>query len=434
LLFAINNQLGAVNLNIENALIRYVGYGKNITLIKRDVRLHEGNFINSIIGPRRAGKTSLMLMYKKTLNTPESNKIFINCEDIDFVGVKPDDLDKIEEAMYRIYKPDETKNIHLFIDEAQTFPQWSRWLRTLFDQGKYKLYITGSTSDLSADNLPSELRGRAINTIVLPFSFKEYLAVKNIVVRDYLSANETGRVEDALSDFLDFGGYPEVVKSNDSALKHILLAELYATVIQRDLVEKFRIRKTAVFKAFINSLFGSVCRNISLSTVVSWFAAQGTKISSQTALNYLSYAQSVFLFVLIYPYSRKVKERNTKPRLYVSDSGVLGLFESDKAKKLENAVLVELIRRRVNVHYYKSSSADVDFVVVKDSRACELIQVCYSLDNPLTYKREMRSLLSASEELKCDNLWVITFNQDKIIEQGSKKIKVSSAWRWFLED
>jgi predicted AAA+ superfamily ATPase len=90
---------------------------------------------------------------------------------------------------------------------------------------------------------------------------------------------------------------------------------------------------------------------------------------------------------LIYPYSRKVKERNTKPKLYVSDSGVLGLFEPDKGKKLENAVLVELIRRRLSVHYYKSASADVDFVVVNDNRACELIQVCFSLDNPLTYKK-----------------------------------------------
>lgn len=424
--------LEGFNMNIDNAIIRYLNYGKSIKLVERDVLLREGNFINSIIGPRRAGKTSLMLLYKKKLTTPESNKIFINCEDIDFVGIKADDLDKIEEAIYRIYKPDESQSIYLFIDEVQTFPEWSRWLRTLFDQGRYQIFITGSTSDLSANKLPSELRGRAVNTIVLPFSFNEYLEVKNVVAADYLSGNEISKVVDAFSDFLDFGGYPEVVKSNDLALKHILLAELYATVIQRDLIERFSIRKTAVFKAFINSLFGSACRNVSISAVVSWFAAQGTKISSQTALNYLSNAQSAFLFILIYPYSRKVKERNTKPRLYVSDSGVLGLFESDKGKKLENAVLVELIRRRLSVHYFKSSLAYVDFVIVNENRACELIQVCFNLDNPLTYEREINALINASEELKCSELKVITFNQDRIIEQSNKKIKVLSAWKWFL--
>ena len=421
-------------MNLENALARYVGYGKNITLVNRDVILHEGNFINSIIGPRRSGKTSLMLLYKKSLDVAENNKVFINCEDIDFVGITASDLDSLEEAIYRVYKPEETKSIYLFIDEAQTFPEWSRWLRTLFDQRKYKMFITGSTSDLSLDNLPSELRGRAVNTLVLPFSFKEYLNAKNVITAEYLNANEASKVVDALSEFLDFGGYPEIVKSEDLALKHMLLSELYATVIQRDLIEKYSIRKTSVFRAFVNSLFGSACRNISISTVVNWFAAQGTKISSQTALNYLNYAQSAFLFFLVYPYSRKIKERNTKPKLYVSDSGILGLFEPDKGKKLENAILVELVRRRENVHYFKSASADVDFVLTKENRACQLIQVCFSINNPTTYAREINSLFIASKELNCDNLTIITFNENKTIKQDNKVVKVTTAWKWFLNN
>jgi predicted AAA+ superfamily ATPase len=417
---------------LENALVRYMGYGKNIKLVERDIALPEGNFINAIIGPRRSGKTSLMLLYKKGLDVAESNKVFINCEDIDFVGITTDDLDSLEDAVYRVYKPDETKSIYLFIDEAQTFPEWSRWLRTLFDQRKYKIFITGSTSDLSLDNLPSNLRGRVVNTMVLPFSFKEYLSTKSIISAEYMKSNETSNVVEALSEFLDFGGYPEIIKSEDSTLKNRLLAELYATVIQRDLVEKYSVRKTALFRAFVNSLFGSACRNVSISTVVNWFEAQGTKISSQTALNYLSYAQSAFLFFLIYPYSRKVKERNTKPKLYVSDSGILGLFEPDKGKKLENAVLVELVRRRENVHYYKTASADVDFILTKENRACQLIQVCYSMNDPATYTREINSLLSASEKLNCDELTIITFNENKVIKQEKKVVKITPAWKWLL--
>ena len=254
---------------------------------------------------------------------------------------------------------------------------------------------------------------------------------KNVTTAEYLNANEASRVVDALSEFLDFGGYPEIVKSEDSTLKQMLLSELYATVIQRDLIEKYSIRKTAVFRAFVNSLFGSACRNISLSAVVNWFASQGTKISSQTALNYLSYSQSAFLFFLVYPYSRKIKERKTKPKLYVSDSGILGLFEPDKGKKLENTVLVELVRRLENIHYYKSVSADVDFVLTKENRACELIQVCYSINDPTTYAREINSLLTASKQLNCDNLTIVTFNENKTIKQDNKLVKVTAAWKWF---
>ena len=372
-------------MNIENALTRYVDYARNLELIKRDITLREGNFINAIIGPRRCGKTSLMLLYMKSLGVEKNNKVFINCEDIDFVGITVNDLSKVEEAIYRIYKPDIKKGLYLFIDEVQTFPQWSRWVRTLFDEQKFKIFITGSTSDLSLDKLPSELRGRAINSLVLPFSFKEYLRAKKIMPQEYMKSDEIGKIIEALFDFLDFGGYPEITKNEDTILKHTLLSELYATVIQRDLIEKYSIRKTVVFKAFVNSLFGSACRNISMPTIIKWFEMQGTKISRVTALNYLNYAESAFLFFLIYPYSRKIKERNTKPKLYVSDTGILGLFDSDKGKKLENAVLIELIRRHENVYYYKTESADVDFVSTKENRACKLIQVSYSINDPETF-------------------------------------------------
>ena len=399
----------------------------------RDVILTKGNFINAIIGPRRSGKTSLMLLYMKGLEIEKGNKVFINCEDIDFFGITANDLSRLEETMYRVYKPDQKEDIYLFIDEVQTFPEWSRWLRTLFDQRKYKIFITGSTSDLSSDKLPSELRGRAVNTLVLPFSFIEYLRSKKITPEEFMKADETGRVVGALSEFLDFGGYPEIVKSENPVLKHTLLSELYATVIQRDLVEKYGIRKTAVFRAFMNSLFGSACRNVSIPTTVRWFESQGTKISSVTALNYLNYAQSTFLFFLIYPYSKKIKERNTKPKLYVSDSGLLGLFDPDKGKKLENAVLVELIRRHENVHYYRTKSADVDFVLTQENKVCELIQVSYSINNPQTYARETNSLLEAGKKLNCGNLKVVTFNEERNIESDGKVIRATPAWKWFLK-
>ncbi|XES76314.1 MAG: ATP-binding protein [Candidatus Bathyarchaeia archaeon] len=420
-------------MNLENALIRYRDYSKTVELIKRDVTLHEGNFINAIVGPRRAGKTSLMLLYMKGLENEERNKVFINCEDIDFFGITVDDLSKLEETIYHVYKPNETKDIYLFIDEVQTFPEWSRWLRTLFDEHRYKIFVTGSTSDLSLDKIPSELRGRSNNTLVLPFSFKECLRAKEITFEKYMQAEDTGKVIGAFSEFLDFGGYPEVIKTENPVLKQTLLSDLYATVIQRDLIEKFKVRKAAVFRAFINSLFGSVCRNVSIPALVNWFSSHGAKISKVTALNYLNYAEATFLFFLVYPYSRRIKERNTRPKLYVSDSGILGLFDSDKGKKLENTVLVELIRRREQIHYYKTETADIDFVLTKENKACELIQVSYSINESETYARETKSLLETSEKMNCPKLTIVTFNEEKKIEQNGKTIEVIPAWKWLLQ-
>ena len=419
--------------NLETALSNYVDYAKGIELVPRDITIREVNFINAIIGPRRSGKTSLMLLFMKSLDVEKSNKVFINCEDIGFVGITVEDLGRLEEAIFRVYKPDETKGIYLFIDEVQTFPEWSRWVRTLFDRRRYRIFITGSTSELSLDKLPSELRGRAVNTLVLPFSFKEYLRVKGLSVEEYMRPDKTAGVVSALSEYLEFGGYPEIVKSKDPSLKRKLLSELYATVIQRDLVERYGIRKAAAFRIFVNSLFGSACRDVSIPAVVAWFTAQGNKISGMTAFNYLNYSQSAFLFFLVYPYSRKIKERNIKPKLYVSDSGLLGLFDSDRGKWLENAVLVELIRRHENVNYYRSKSADVDFVLSRDNKPYQLIQVSYSINDPGTYGREISSLLEAGKKLGCTSLTIITFNEERTITQDSSVIDVRPIWKWFLK-
>jgi uncharacterized protein len=420
-------------MNPERALTRYVDYSNNINLIARDITLPEGSFIKAIIGPRRSGKTSLMLLYMKNLQVKGNNKVFINCEDIDFAGITANDLSKIEEAIYRVYKPDEINQIFLFLDEIQVFPEWSKWVRTLFDQRKYNIFVTGSTSDLSLDKLPSELRGRAINTLVLPFSFKEYLKSKNITPKDYMKPDEISNIVSALQDFLNFGGYPEITKNPDLVLKRTMLSELYATVIQRDLIEKQSIRKQAIFKAFMNSLFGSACRNVSIPAMVNWFKSQGTEISEVTAIKYLNYAQSAFLFFLVYPYSKKIKERNTKPKLYVSDSGILGLFDSNKGKMLENTVYVQLIRQHQNIHYFKNKSADVDFVLTKENEVCKLTQVSYSINSPETYARETRSLWEASKQLNCNDLTIVTFDEEKTIEQDGSIIKVVPAWKWLLE-
>ena len=421
-------------MNIDNAIIRYVNYGDDLILLDRETKLKSSDsFINAIIGPRRVGKTSLMLLYKKNLKVSQSNKIFINGEDVDLVGITADDLDRVEEAIHRIYKPKETEGIYLFIDEVQNFPEWQRWLRTLLDQHHYKIFVSGSTSDLSLDRLHSELRGRAMNTLVLPFSFREYVTARGSEYKEYMKSKDTAKFTAMLREFVEWGGYPEVVKSPETTIRQTILTELYSTVIQRDLIERYHIRKTPVFKAFVNGLFGSVCRELSTPSIVRWFDSQGIKISEQTASNYVAYAQSSFLFFTVYPYSRKIKVRNTKPKLYVSDSGILGLFDNDISKKLENQVLVELLRRHEAVHYYKSPGIDIDFVLADGKKIRELIQVSYSINNKESYNREVESLTAASKKLKCDDLTILTFNEERSITHKKINIRVVPMWKWFMQ-
>ena len=424
-------------MNIENGLKRYVGIKPPKGFVSRAfaIQMPSNRFMNAIIGPRRAGKTTFMLQILDSLELPESNKIFVNCEDINFEGITTDDLDKIEEAIFKIYSPDEKKEIYLFIDEIQNFPSWSRWLRTLFDENKYKLTVSGSTSELSTIKVPSALRGRALNTLVMPFSFTEFLMAKKFTsYSKHMKVQDSGSLVSLLEQYLKYGGYPAIVMESSINAKMQIIQELYETVIQRDIIEKNKIRKTEVLRVFLNAALGSTCRELSISAMREWFKAKSIPISKQTAPDYISFAEDVFLFFRIYPFSFSPRERQVRPKLYLADSGFLTMIGDDASKRLENQVFVELIRRKKTIHYWKdqTSGKEVDFVIGKD-KADEIIQISYSLNNPQTYKRETDSIILASEKLHCNKLKIITMNEEGLIRIKDKRIEIVPAWKWLLD-
>jgi len=421
-------------MNIDAALVRYVGASAPRGTVKREIALPDGRFISAIIGPRRAGKTTFMLQVMDGMSLPASNKILVNGEDVNLEGVTADELSRIEEAAFRIYRPDRTKEICLFIDEVQNLPSWPRWVRTLHDSGMYKIVVTGSTSELSTLKLPSTLRGRALNTLVLPFSFREFLASKGTDYSSYMPPSKTGEIASLAEEFVEHGGYPAVVLSEGRELKLRVLQELYESVIQRDMIEREGVRRSALLRAFMNAVLGSACRPLSVRSITRWLGSEGLKMGKQTAINYLDSAESVFLILRAYPHSMKPKERRVNPKLYVVDSGLLTLVGADSAKKLENQVFIELIRRGKRVGYWKSRSTakEVDFVVESDRGKSELIQVAYSLRDPATSIREVDAIVEASDAIGATSLVIVTRDEEKVINERGKTISVVPAWRWFL--
>ncbi|MGC8516481.1 MAG: ATP-binding protein [Candidatus Acidifodinimicrobium sp.] len=421
-------------MNIERALVRYKNYGENISIIERDTKISSNhNFISAIVGPRRAGKTLFMIQLMKELNIPESNKIFINGEDIDFEGISTSDLDKIEDMINKVYQVDSSNPIWLFIDEVQRFPSWSRWVRTLNDENLYHIVISGSTSELSTEKLPTELRGRALNTMILPFSFSEVLKANEIAFNKYPNSEKIGKIMEKFDEFLRYGGYPQVVLEKNAKLKTKILEELLETVMQRDIIERKHVKNVRLLKAFMSAAIGSACRPISYISLSNWLTSNMLRVSKQTAINYISYAEEVFLFFQVFPFSDKPKMRNLNPKIYLSDSGLLGLISDDKAKQLENQVFIELIRRGNKVSYYTDGKSEIDFVVSDNKKVNELIQVSLSLKDPSTYERETKSMIDAAKKLRCKNLIIITENEERSIKVKGKTIKVVPAWKWMLK-
>jgi len=421
-------------LDIELAVGRYKGAKAPIGTVKRDFVPANRRFMTAIIGPRRAGKTTLMLQIMDALPLPDSNKILLNGEDVGFEGMTADDLSKVEEAAFRTYRPDTAKDVVLFIDEVQRFPSWARWLRTLHDGGRYEIFVSGSTSELSTDRLPSTLRGRALNSLVFPFSFGEFLRAKSFGIEGRVPPERAGMAAALFDEYVEYGGFPAVVLSEGTQLKMRVLQELFDAVLQRDMLERLRVRNPPALRAFVAAVLGSAARPLSSRSIARWLETEGLRVGRQAALNYLEGAEEVFMIRRLYPYSARPKERQVNPKVYAIDTGLLGLLGADMSKKLENAVLVELLRRGRKVSYWRSavSGREVDFVVEDGGKARELVQVAYSVSGPAAYEREVGALTAAAEELGVDRLTAITSREERSLREEGKEIQVVTAWKWFL--
>ncbi|MEM0117997.1 MAG: ATP-binding protein [Conexivisphaerales archaeon] len=420
-------------MNIEAAITRYIGASSPSEAVQREVPSPLFDFVVAVVGPRRAGKTTYMLQIKKGLKLPEENKIFLNCEDINLVGIQTDHLKNVEDAMLRIYSPSQNADVYLFIDEVQNMPDWEKWLRTLYDSRRYKIVVSGSTSELTTQKMHSALRGRAINTLILPFSFSEFLSAKGVRYSQYMPPHQEAAIASSFDEYIAYGGYPSVVLSSNNDQRLLILQEIFETVIQRDIIEKYRIKNTSIFKLFINSLLGSVGRQFSIRKMTNWLESQGVKVGRQTLLNYLEAAEDAFLLYRHQPYSKKPRERHVKPKLYVVDSGILSLVTKDYSKQLENQVFVELLRRRAKMGYWQGSSGrEVDFVI-ENNQELTLLQVAYSLSDPVTFERETSALREADNHLHASRMLIITkADEEKRIQIGAKTILVLPAWKWFL--
>jgi predicted AAA+ superfamily ATPase len=96
-------------------------------------------------------------------------------------------------------------------------------------------------------------------------------------------------------------------------------------------------------------------------------------------------------------------------------------------------VCVELLRRKsetLNDVYYHKNGYEIDFVLCNDNSVVELIQVSVDISATKTFNRETNALLRASGELRCNNLTLITLNENKTLTIDNKTINVISIFDW----
>lgn len=398
--------------------------------------------ILSIIGPRRAGKTFLLFQIAKELiksGVKKESIVYFNFEDPRLIGVNFKQIKEIIKLHWQLYAQSIEGQLFILIDEPQNVQNWEIGVRALNDEG-FTIFLTGSSSKLLSKEIATTLRGRTVPQLLLPFSFKEFLAMKQTSFDvERLSSKENAFLHGLLEEYLEFGGFPEIVEEKNKENKIRIANEYFDSITYRDVVERYNLKNTRLVKYLIKSLITSSSKEFSVHKLYLDLKTQGIKLSKNTLYSYLSAIEDAFFVFFLPQFSYSVRKKETSPKkAYLCDTVFSKLVETPKSlgKKIENIVFLELERRKkplTQLSYWKNRKQhEVDFVVTEAGKMQELIQVCYDISDPETKKREVRALIEASEETECNKLRVITFDFEKTEIINKKTIQFLPVWKWIL--
>ena len=393
--------------------------------IPRDISVGDisgDKLVRVITGPRRAGK-SLFALHLLHQIGPFG---YVNFDDERLTGVK--DYDEILTAVDSVYSEPE----FLLLDEVQNLRKWELFVNRLQRRG-YHLVITGSNANLLSSELATHLTGRHIPLLLFPFSFREYLRV---------SGEDRTDVENkaALRKYSDQGGFPEPLIYGINRSEY--LGNLVNAVLYKDIVKRFRIRAVQGLGDLARYLFSNIAREYSFRTL-----AKVTNCKSHhTVEKYLRFLEEAFLFFSLRRFSFKVKEQtSSNKKIYCIDNGLVEAsgfrVSPDRGRLYENLVAIELLklasRNGTEIFFWRSpQQEEVDFVIKKGTAVVQLIQVSLNISDPGTQKREVRALIKASMELRCDDLLLLTedLEDEKTMEWlGNKRnIHFKPIWKWLV--
>lgn len=371
--------------------------------------------IKLITGPRRVGKSTYALLMLQGRNFA-----YLNFDDNLLLSAWDEEL--VMRTLDEVYAGYE----YLLLDEVQNLKDWDVWVSKLYRRGK-NLVITGSNAKMLSSEMATVLTGRYLQVEMLPFSLSETMEWKGVSTGGDENARQTEMTVIA-DDYLRNGGYPETIDMR--SITRSYLSTLFDSIIWKDVAKRHNIRNITDLNNLALYLLSNFCNPLSANDI----AREISMTSVTTTRKFMDYLHEPYLFYYLPRFNNKLKlMKKAASKVYVIDNGFVAAkafnLSENLGRLLENEVFVELLRMGYKVEttlfYYRSrNDREVDFVTRQGTRIERLIQVCYDMSSPKTEKREVDSLIECAGELKCNNLMVITNNDEREILKDGYNIKV----------
>ncbi len=377
--------------------------------------------IKVLTGQRRVGKSYLLRQIINFLITRKSvspqNIFYLNKEYISFQEINTSvQLELLFKHFLSEIQPE--GKVYVFLDEVQNIANWEVFVNSFSQDFSVtcELFVSGSNSTLLSGELASHLSGRYIELEIFPFSFEEYLGIKNLA-----------ETRENFIAYLKTGGLPEIYHIDSEEVQRHYADSLKNTIILRDIAARHKIKDLVL----LEDIFSFLCSNIgnltSFSSIVNYFKRKQRKTNYETISTYVEYLTGTFVFHQTERFQLQWKQvLGGEYKYYLNDLAfknlLFGFRASDIGYNLENFVFIQLKRMGYNVSVGKFKNLEIDFVAQKPGKTI-YAQVTYLLNSPKVIEREFDNLLQIQ-----DNHEKFVISLDEVQFSDYKGIKHLRPW------
>ena len=411
-------------------------------IIPRDMELPiDSGQIITVPGVRRCGKSSLMMLAINRLieNGIDKKKIlWIGFDDERFHGMGTEGLDDVITSYMEMHPDIPIKEVYMFFDEIQLIDNWELFVLRVYKNYCKNIFVSGSNAQMLSGELSSALRGWPLEYEAFPLSFHEFCRFKNIPTEYFTEAGKA-ILKNAFNEFYRSSSFPEIVLMTEKSMKERKLQGYFNTMLFRDLIEHYGLTNHEVIRYFLKRLMANLTKPTSINSIYNDIKSQGQKIGKDKIYELAEYVCEIFMFFKVPKYEKSlVKENNAPCKYYCIDNGMRNAIllpqSGDDGKLLENAVFLHLKRNRKpneKICYYQGNK-ECDFAIQHEDTIVRLIQVTWEMSDETTRRREIDGLTEAAEQTKCNDLTIVTADEEDELTADGRKIKIVPAWKWLL--
>lgn len=395
-----------------------------------------------LMGPRRVGKTVLLFHSIQQLIEEK-----VNPQQIFFVGIDNPiyvhlSLEDILNLCKKSQNLAQLNGCYVFFDEIQYLKDWERHLKVLVDSyPDTKFIVSGSAAAALKWHSTESGAGRFTDFMLPPLTFQEYIHLKKLNHLIYNGAIDYGDksvpyclthdvkvLNREFVNYLNFGGYPEVVLSEkiQSDMGRYVKSDIVDKVLLRDLPSLYGIKDVQELNRFFTYIAYNTGNDFSYEKM-----AKESGIQKDTLKKYLEYLEAAFLIKVLNKIdvnARRLK-RVTSFKVYLTNPSLrTALFspitetDYEMGNMVETAVLSQWMHReKLDLTYARwkegRNEGEVDLVLVDNKKYKPVWSVEIKWSNRFFEKpQELKSLINFCKANSLQNALVTSIDQTGIKE------------------